>query len=120
TPVRTSSLRGLGATLNVFAIESFMDELAEEAGQDPVAYRLSVLSDPRARAVVERVAQMSGWQAGMPAGAGKGHGIGFAQYKNMAAYAAVLAEVDVDACVRVLRVWCAADGGRTVSLHVAS
>src|ERR1700694_3800215 len=53
TPVRTSSLRGLGATLNVFAIESTMDELAERAGQDPVAYRLSVLSDPRARAVVE-------------------------------------------------------------------
>ena len=46
TPVRTSSLRGLGATLNVFAIESFMDELAEEAGVDPVAYRLSVLTDP--------------------------------------------------------------------------
>ncbi len=61
TPVRTSSLRGLGATLNVFAIESFMDELALEAGADPVAYRLSVLSDPRARAVVEKVAAMSGW-----------------------------------------------------------
>ena len=44
--MRTSSLRGLGATLNVFAIESFMDELAEEAGVDPVAYRLSVLADP--------------------------------------------------------------------------
>src|SRR5947209_14260442 len=63
TPVRTSSLRGLGATLNVFAIESFMDELAEEAGQDPVAYRLAVLADPRARAVVEQVAQMTGWPA---------------------------------------------------------
>ena len=45
TPVRTSSLRGLGATLNVFAIELFMDELAERAGKDPLAYRLSVLSD---------------------------------------------------------------------------
>src|SRR5207245_2833018 len=66
TPVRTSSLRGLGATLNVFAIESFMDELALEAGEDPVAYRLAVLADPRARAVIEKVAQMSGWQAGAP------------------------------------------------------
>ena len=47
TPVRTSSLRGLGATLNVFAIESAMDEIAERAGEDPVAYRLSVLPDPR-------------------------------------------------------------------------
>src|SRR5207247_1933916 len=59
TPVRTSLLRGLGATLNVFAIESFMDELAAEAGADPLAYRLSVLSDPRARAVVDKVAAMS-------------------------------------------------------------
>ncbi len=61
TPVRTSSLRGLGATLNVFAIESFMDELAPEAGEDPVAYRLAVLADKRARAVIEKVAEMSGW-----------------------------------------------------------
>ncbi len=80
TPVRTSSLRGLGATLNVFAIESAMDELAERAGQDPVAYRLAVLSDPRARAVVERVVAMSGWVAGAPSGTGKGRGIGFARY----------------------------------------
>src|SRR5438128_2406543 len=56
TPVRTSSLRGLGATLNVFSTESFMDELALEAGEDPVAYRLAVLADKRARAVVEKVA----------------------------------------------------------------
>jgi CO/xanthine dehydrogenase Mo-binding subunit len=115
TPVRTSSLRGLGATLNVFAIESFIDELAEEAGQDPVAYRLSVLSDARARAVVERVAKMSGWQAGLASGTGKGRGIGFARYKNMAAYAAVVADVEVDESVRVLRVWCAADGGLVIN-----
>ena len=62
TPVRTSSLRGLGATLNVFAIESFMDELAEQAGKDPVAYRLSVLSDARARAVVEHAARLADWK----------------------------------------------------------
>ena len=48
-PVRTSALRGLGALPNVFAIECFMDELAERAGVDPVEYRLSLLSDPRAR-----------------------------------------------------------------------
>ncbi len=63
TPVRTSSLRGLGATLNVFAIESSMDELAGRAGMDPVAYRLSILSDPRARAVVEHVARLVGLAA---------------------------------------------------------
>jgi len=115
TPVRTSSLRGLGATLNVFAIESSMDELAERAGEDPVAYRMSVLSDARARAVVEHVAKMSGWRAGLPAGAGRGRGIGFARYKNIAAYAAVVAEVEVDENVRLTRVWCAADAGLVVN-----
>jgi nicotinate dehydrogenase subunit B len=115
TPVRTSSLRGLGATLNVFAIESAMDELAERARIDPVAYRLLVLSDPRARAVVERAAKMSGWQSRTPPGTGIGRGIGFARYKNMAAYAAVVAEVEVDQAVRVRRVWCAADAGLVIN-----
>jgi CO/xanthine dehydrogenase Mo-binding subunit len=115
TPVRTSSLRGLGATLNVFAIESSMDELAERAGQDPVAYRLAVLSDPRARAVVEHVAKISGWQPGLPSGTGRGRGIAFARYKNMAAYAAVVAEVNVEESVRLDRVWCAADAGLVIN-----
>jgi nicotinate dehydrogenase subunit B len=115
TPVRTSSLRGLGATLNVFAIESFIDELAERASQDPLAYRLSLLSDTRARAVVEHVARMSGWQAGLPRGSGQGRGIGFARYKNMAAYAGVVAEVEVAESVRLLRVWCAADAGLVIN-----
>jgi CO/xanthine dehydrogenase Mo-binding subunit len=115
TPVRTSSLRGLGATLNVFAIESSMDELAERAGMDPVAYRLSVLSDPRARAVVAHVARISGWHGGTPLGTGRGRGLGFARYKNLAAYAAVVAEVEVDESVRLLRVWCAADGGLVIN-----
>jgi nicotinate dehydrogenase subunit B len=115
TPVRTSSLRGLGATLNVYAIESFLDELAERAGQDPVAYRLALLSDPRARSVVERVAEMSGWQTGLPSSTGRGRGIGFARYKNMAAYAAVVAEVEVEESVRALRVWCAADAGLVIN-----
>ena len=115
TPVRTSSMRGLGATLNVFAIESFMDELAERARQDPVAYRLSVLSDSRARAVVEHVARISDWQAGLPSGTGRGRGIAFARYKNMAAYAAVVAEVAVDESVRLVRVRCAADAGLVIN-----
>ncbi len=115
TPVRTSSLRGLGATLNVFAIESSIDELAERAGEDPVAYRLSVLSDPRARAVVEHAARMSGWRAGIPAGSGRGRGFGFARYKNLAAYAAIVAEVEVEEVVRLRRVWCAADAGLVIN-----
>jgi CO/xanthine dehydrogenase Mo-binding subunit len=115
TPVRTSSLRGLGATLNVYAIESFIDELAEQAGIDPVAYRLSVLSDARGRAVVEHAARVSGWKPGAPSGTGRGRGFGFARYKNMAAYAAVVAEVEVDESVRLLRLWCAADAGLVIN-----
>jgi CO/xanthine dehydrogenase Mo-binding subunit len=115
TPVRTSSLRGLGATLNVFAIESFLDELALEAGVDPVAYRLAQLADERARAVVEKVAAMSGWRAGRAGGAGEGWGFAFARYKNIAAYCAVVAEVEAEESVRVTRVWCAADAGLVIN-----
>ncbi len=113
--MRTSSLRGLGATLNVFAIELSMDELAERAGEDPVAYRLSVMPDPRARAVIEHVARMSAWRAGLASGTGRGRGIGFARYKNMAAYAAVVAEVEVDEEVRLTQVWCACDAGLVIN-----
>jgi CO/xanthine dehydrogenase Mo-binding subunit len=113
-PVRTSALRGLGALPNVFAIECAMDELAAQAGEDPVAYRLSVLSNPRARRVIERVAEMAEWRRG-PEGTGRGLGIGFAQYKNRSAYAAVVAEVEMDQEVRLRRVWCAADAGLVIN-----
>jgi CO/xanthine dehydrogenase Mo-binding subunit len=113
-PVRTSSLRGLGAFANVFAIESFMDELAETAGEDPVAYRLSLTSDPRAREVIETAAEMSGW-IGAPTGEGRARGFGFARYKNRAAYAAMVAEVEVDEEVRVTRVWAAVDAGLVIN-----
>src|SRR5207253_9117945 len=55
------------------------------------------------------------WQAGLPPGTGRGRGIGFARYKNLAAYAAVVAEVEVDEVVRLLRVWCAADAGLVIN-----
>jgi nicotinate dehydrogenase subunit B len=108
-PLRTSSLRGLGAWGNVFAIESFIDELAQAAGEDPVSYRLSLLSDPRARRVIETAAQMSGWFEGCSLG------FGFARYKNIASYAAVVAEVEIEEQVRLKRVWCAVDAGLVIS-----
>jgi len=114
-PVRTSALRGLGALPNVYAIEMMMDELAARVGEDPVAYRLSILSEPRARRAVERIAAMSDWKARGPAGTGKGLGMAFARYKNMAAYCAVAAAVTVDEVVRVDRVWCVADAGLIVN-----
>jgi CO/xanthine dehydrogenase Mo-binding subunit len=115
TPVRVSSLRGLGAMANVFAIECFIDELAERAGQDPVAYRLSLTADPRARAVIEKAAAMANWKADAPSGSGHGRGIAFARYKNRAGYAAVVVELAVDEEIRLAHVWCAADAGLAIN-----
>jgi nicotinate dehydrogenase subunit B len=114
-PVRTSALRGLGALPNVYAIESLIDDLAARVGEDPVAYRLSILSEPRARRLVEMVAERANWKVRGAGGAGKGLGLGFARYKNRAAYAAVVAAVTVEEIVRVDRVWCVADAGLVVN-----
>jgi CO/xanthine dehydrogenase Mo-binding subunit len=113
--VRTGALRSLGGLPNVFATEMFLDELAEAAGQDPVAYRLALLSDPRARRVVEHVASMAGWQTRGPGGGGQGMGIGFARYKNRSGYAAVVAAVSVEQEVRLEKIWCAADCGLAIN-----
>jgi CO/xanthine dehydrogenase Mo-binding subunit len=115
TAVRVSSLRGLGAMTNIFALECAVDELAERAGQDPVAYRLSISSDPRARAVIEKAGAMANWDAKAPSGTGSGRGIAFARYKNRAGYAAVVVELDVDETIRLRHVWCAADAGLVVN-----
>ena len=115
TPRRTSALRGLGAMPNIFALESFIDELAERAGKDPVEYRLQHISDPRARRVIERTAAMANWPPRQPPGTGRSKGFGFAQYKNRAAYAAVVVELEVEESVRLLHAWCAADAGLAVN-----
>ncbi|MEO3868551.1 molybdopterin cofactor-binding domain-containing protein [Nonomuraea sp. B12E4] len=108
TPIRSSALRSLGAFMNVFAIESFMDELALAAGRDPLAYRLDRLSDPRGREVLRRAADAAGW--GRP-----GLGLGFARYKGNGAYCAVVAEVEAEHDVRVRRLTIAVDVGRVVN-----
>lgn len=115
TPIRTSALRGLGAVVNVFALECFLDELADLAGQDPVAYRLRLLSDPRARHLVERAAAMSNWSARGPAGTGLGLGLGFARYKNRSGYACVVAQVEADTEIRLRHIWCTADAGLAIN-----
>ena len=115
TPVRTSSLRGLGALPNVFALECFIDELAERAGIDPVAYRLSLLSDPRARRLIENVAERCGWASRGPAATGRGLGLAWSRYKNKAAYACVAVELDVDQDITLRHVWCAADAGLVIN-----
>ena len=113
-PLRTSSLRSLGGYVNVFAIESFMDELAAAAGRDPVEYRLAQLADPRGRAVIEAVARRSGWAGWSPAESA-GHGIGYARYKNSGAYCAVVAEVEAVTEVRVRRLTIAVDAGLVIN-----
>jgi len=114
-PLRVSTLRALGAHLNVFAIESFMDELAAAAGIDPVEFRLRHLKDERARAVIEAAAAHAHWTPGMKGDGMRGMGIGFARYKNIGNYAAVVAEVIVEQDVRVVRAVAAVDCGRVVN-----
>lgn len=115
-PLRTGSLRSLGSYFNVFAVESFMDELAERAGKDPVAFRLEHLEDPRARRVLEIAAERCGWVPRVGP-SGRGLGIAFARYKESKAYAAQAVEVDLDletGAFSVARIWLVADAGTVV------
>lgn len=112
-PIRTSAMRALGAHINVFAIESFLDELALNSDQDPVEFRLRHLSDPRARDVITKVAEISGWGEKLPEGCGKG--IGFARYKNKGAWCAVVAQVEAETHVKVTNLWIAVDVGLVIN-----
>jgi CO/xanthine dehydrogenase Mo-binding subunit len=114
TPIRTSAMRALGAYGNIFAIESFMDELAAEAGADPLAFRLKHLAEPRARAVLQAAAGMAGWDACIIR-EGRGRGLAFARYKNTSGYCAVVAEVDVERDPRVTHLWIAVDVGEAIN-----
>jgi CO/xanthine dehydrogenase Mo-binding subunit len=117
-PLRVSSTRGLGAYANVFAIESFIDELAHAAGADPVEYRLRFLKDERARDVLQKCAETFGWDTYQKQ-ENRGRGIAFAQYKSKAgAFTAVALEVEVskrNGRIRVLRAVAANDSGHMVS-----
>ena len=115
TPVRTSSLRGLGAMPNIFALECFIDECADRAGLDPLAYRLAMQPDPRARAVLQAVADMAGWSHRGAAGSGIGLGLAFGRYKNASGYAAVAVQLQADSQIRLRHIWCAADAGLAIN-----
>ncbi|MCE7030189.1 xanthine dehydrogenase family protein molybdopterin-binding subunit [Jiella avicenniae] len=117
-PLRVSAMRSLGAYMNVFALESFMDELALKAGADPVEFRLKHLSDPRARDVVTTVADRFGWSDWKRKGPGHGRGFAYARYKNLAVYCAVALEIEVEreaGLVRILRAVAATDSGQAVN-----
>jgi nicotinate dehydrogenase subunit B len=116
-PMRVSALRGLGAYLNIFATESFMDELARAAKVDPVEFRLRNLGDTRAREVIQMAAQRFGWND-FKRSPGRGRGFAFARYKNYAGYAALAVEVDVQrdtGAIRVIRAVAAVDSGEAVN-----
>jgi len=115
SPLRTSALRALGGFANAFAIECFMDELAVAAGADPVEFRLRHLKDARAKAVIEKVAQMAHWKPGRQGDGERGRGIGFARYKNLAAWIAVIAEVKIEEEVRLTKLWGAVDVGQAIN-----
>jgi len=112
-PIRTSALRTLGAQGNVFAIESFIDELASERGEDPLAFRLRHLRDSRAQDVIRSVAKRACWKPDTQTG--RGYGIGFARYKNTGAYCAVIAEVEGAEDIIVKRLTIAVDVGEAIN-----
>jgi CO/xanthine dehydrogenase Mo-binding subunit len=122
TPLRPSNLRAPGKIANVFAVESFTDELASAAKIDPVAFRLRGLTDPRAIEVVKRAADMFGWQdRPSPSGQGSiktGRGFAYARYKQAENYVALAMEVTVDTAtgkITVSRITCAHDCGLVVN-----
>jgi nicotinate dehydrogenase subunit B len=117
-PIRTSALRTLGAYANVFAIESFMDELAAAANIDPIELRLAHTKDPRARAVIEAVAKAANWKAGEKGNGTRGRGFGFAKYKTVATYNAVIVDIEIDRAsgvVKVPRAWTSVDAGQIIN-----
>jgi CO/xanthine dehydrogenase Mo-binding subunit len=116
-PVRVSALRALGAYMNVFSIESFIDELARAAGVDPVEFRLRHLDDARARDAVTAAAMRFGW-SGYARARGRGRGFAFARYKNLAAYLALAVEVEVEretGRTQLVRAVGAVDSGQAVN-----
>lgn len=114
-PLRASALRSLGAYANVFAIESFMDELAEKAGKDPFTFRLAHLDDERAKAVIRKVQELT---ADIKLSANTGLGIAFSRYKNSASYCAVAAKVYAapkEGIIQVQKMWAAIDSGEVIN-----
>jgi hypothetical protein len=113
-PVRTSALRGLGALVNVWAIESVMDELAAAVGEDPLSHRLRHLDDARARDVLNAAARMAGWERRVKT-EGRAFGLGVSRYKGSGAWCAAVAEIEAAERILCRRLWLACDVGEAIN-----
>jgi isoquinoline 1-oxidoreductase subunit beta len=111
--IPTAFWRGVGPTHNAFVVEGFLDELAAQAGRDPLDYRRALVRDPRARAVLDLAAAKADWGVKLP----KGQGRGIALLHAFGSYVAQVAQVQVadDGEVRVMRVVCVVDCGLVVN-----
>ena len=112
--VTTGFWRGVGPNNNVFAVESFMDELARKANMDPVAFRLGMLDGtPRLKAALKLVAEKSGWGSLLPGRVGRG----VCAQPSFGSFIATVVEAEVDDVggVHLLRVTCAVDTGIAVN-----
>jgi CO/xanthine dehydrogenase Mo-binding subunit len=124
TPLRPSNIRAPGKVANIFAVESFTDELAHAAGKDALEFRLAGLKDPRGLEVMRRAAALLGWQArpsprpGFKDGGGTGRGIAYVHYKDNESYVAIAMEVEVEratGAIHIRRVACAHDCGLMIN-----
>ena len=113
SPIPVGTWRAVDFTQMGFFNETFMDELADAARTDPLEFRLAHTSDPRARAVLERLGEVSNWGEKRPAR----HGVGMAIVKSFETIVAQAAETSVseDGGVRVHRVWSVVDCGRLIN-----
>jgi nicotinate dehydrogenase subunit B len=123
-PLRPSNIRAPGKVANCFAVESFVDELAAQAGADPIAFRLRDLANPRGREVIERLARLMRWsprpspRSPAPQRVASGRGMAFIHYKHSETFVALGMEVQVDRGsgeIRVQRVACVHDCGLMIN-----
>jgi len=111
-------LRGLGAYGNVFAIESFMDELAEKSGSDPFEFRARHLDDWRAREILDGLQEAVRWGERPKPATGTGWGLAFARFKNRSSYLGIVMQLQVDARtkrIKLIRATAVCDAGRVVN-----
>jgi nicotinate dehydrogenase subunit B len=118
-PLRPSNIRAPGKIANIFAVESFADELAARAREDSLAFRLASLDDPRGIEVLRRAASLISWKPRPSPGAGGiGRGIAYVHYKDNENYVAIAMEAEVErssGAIHVRRIACAHDCGLMIN-----